>query len=532
MQSTVKLWAILLMILTITACTSGAEDPGMRVVLVADGRELTFQISESMTVEDFLQEAEVEVEVGVDRLNPPLFSQLNDGMRITVVRIDEETECIEEPIPYEQEIILNEGLAPDEQRVIQAGENGIQQTCYRIILADGTPQERQLAGPPTVLKAPVNELVTVGVDREIEPVAINGTLAYVSNGNAWVISGSSTSKRRLTNTSDLDSLVFSLSADGRYLLFTRESEDDAFVNELWFIETDVNSEPIQLTTTDVLYAEWVPFEEYTISYTTGEPQPSAPFWRSLNNLWTARIDPNSGRALNPRQIVPESSGGLDGWWGTIYRWSPDGSRIAYVQADEIGIIDPESDERIPLMQYALYRTVQPWSWRSGVSWSWDGTLITAAVHGPPVGREAPESSPRFDVAIAHIDDLFDATINENTGMWSGPKFSPKLNTPDSEFEQGYLAYLRAREPFNSVNGQYDLIVSDLDGSNARRIFPPDGQTGITSSDRGLSPQDFVWSPDGRQIGVIYQGNLYVVDVESRVATQLTFDGGAQHPVWT
>jgi hypothetical protein len=41
-----------------------------------------------------------------------------------------------------------------------------------------------------------------------------------------------------------------------------------------------------------------------------------------------------------------------------------------------------------------------------------------------------------------------------------------------------------------------------------------------------------WSPDARQIALIYQGNLWVVDAESQVAHQLTLDGGASHPVWT
>ena len=50
---------------------------------------------------------------------------------------------------------------------------------------------------------------------------ITGTLAYLSNQDAWVIRGSSFQVRRLTNLGDLDGRVFALSPDGAYLLFTR-----------------------------------------------------------------------------------------------------------------------------------------------------------------------------------------------------------------------------------------------------------------------------------------------------------------------
>ncbi|MBC7811870.1 MAG: DPP IV N-terminal domain-containing protein, partial [Burkholderiales bacterium] len=41
-----------------------------------------------------------------------------------------------------------------------------------------------------------------------------------------------------------------------------------------------------------------------------------------------------------------------------------------------------------------------------------------------------------------------------------------------------------------------------------------------------------WSPDGQQIAFIYQGNLWIIDIGSEVAHQLTLDGGASRPVWT
>jgi Tol biopolymer transport system component len=135
------------------------------------------------------------------------------------------------------------------------------------------------------------------------------------------------------------------------------------------------------------------------------------------------------------------------------------------------------------------------------------------------------------VVIADITGRFNAEVVNGAGMWTAPRFSPKRSTPDSQFEYGYLAYLRSRDPYNSMNGEYDLVVADRDGSNARVIFPPSNQPGITTQITGLTTEDFTWSPDGRQIAVIYQGNLWMVDVETNVTHQLTFDGQSKFPVW-
>lgn len=514
------------------ACRPAPPPQTFLVSLIADGRERTFQLTDSMTVEEFLRQEDVAVEVGEeDRLTPPRFTQLSDGMRITIVRVKTEEECEEETIPFEQERVLNEGLKPGEEKLVQVGENGIQRVCYRITYNDGVAGERSRVGQPTILKAPVNEIVVVGLETNPEPVPVNGTLVYINNNNAWVIQGSSTNKRPLTTASNLDGLVLSLSPDSRYLIYTADPiDEEAFINELWLIETSA-IEPVKLVPTDVLYAEWLPGQPDTISYSTGEVQPIFPFWDALNNVLLMRIDPATGQSLNIHELVPESLGGLSGWWGTVYRWSPDGKTLAYVRADSAGIIG-EDGTIIPLVEYAPFKLIENRSWRATLSWSWDGQLIATTAHGLPLGSEPPESSPVFDAVVTDKAGTFEAKVVSSAGMWTAPQFSPKRLRPDSQYEYGYIAYLRARDPHNSVNGEYDLVVADRDGSNARVIFPPEGQPGgIVSQLSGLTARDFTWSPDGRQIAVIFQGNVWIVDVESGVAHQLTFDGQSKYPVW-
>jgi len=522
------------LMLFIAACNTEPEQSLIIVSLVADGRVRTFQMADTFTVDEFLSQSDVDVEVNdVDRITPPRFTQLTDGMRITIVRVTETQECVQEEIPFEQEIVLNEGLQADEQRLAQVGQSGIQEICFRVLFDDGLERERIRVGQPTVIQEPMNEILIVGLETELEPIPINGTLAYVNNGNAWVMNGNSTTKRPLTTTSDLDDHVMSLSANGRYLLYTKAPADtDNFVNELWLIETSGTREPVQLTPSDVLYAEWLPANNDTISYSTSEVQDLFPFWRALNNVWNMRIDPNTGDALNVQEIVPESGGGLSGWWGTVYKWSPDGNVLAWVRADGAGVVD-SNGELVTLVDYAPFRTSQPWSWRSGVSWSWDSDLFTTTVHGDPIGSEPADTSPAFDVQIVSVTGGYNAQLIEASGMWALPQFSPPTEgLSQGEFQQGYIAYLRSREPYNSINGEYDLWVADRDGSNARIVFPDEDQNGITSELLGLTSKDYVWSADGRQIALIYQGNLWVVDVETLVSHQLTFDGQSSSPVWS
>ena len=137
----------------------------------------------------------------------------------------------------------------------------------------------------------------------------------------------------------------------------------------------------------------------------------------------------------------------------------------------------------------------------------------------------------FDIVATDLTNQFEAAIVSSAGMWTSPQFSPSgMNRAANMIWRAGLS--QARDAYNSINGEYDLYVADRDGSNAEKIFPPNGQPGIVSQSAiRLTTQDFTWSPDGRQIALIYQGNLWVIDVMTKVAHQLTFDGQSKFPVW-
>ncbi|MAS34255.1 MAG: hypothetical protein CL610_09615 [Anaerolineaceae bacterium] len=531
MQKKVIFPFLLVSIMTLFACTPAEEQPQYLVSLVADGREMTFEYTTPFTVAEFLRDAEIEVGE-LDRVDPPPFTQIRDGMRVTVVRVVEQTECQEQEIAYQTRRVLNEGLDPGEELLGQAGLNGVEEICYRVLIEDGT-RRNPVETSRVVLTEAQDEVIYVGPTGQLDPVPIVGTLAYINNRNAWVMSGSSSSKRPVTTSSDLDGRVFSLSPEGRQLIFTRDtrnSDRENFLNQLWMIaNTSSDGEPVQLVPEDVLWATWVPGRDNFISYTTGEARESAPGWQAFNDLWLMRVDPQNGSALSITEVLEPSSGGLYGWWGTNYEWSPNGQLLSWARADSIGLVDLESGEMQPLLQFPLFNTRSDWSWRASLSWSPDNALLLTSVHVPSPNPQIPaEFSPIFHVAVTDAGGSFQANIFENTGIWALPSFSPVSGSADSEFVSGRMAYLQARDITNSINQQaeYDLIVADRDGSNARKVFPQNGQPGLTAQ------QTLAWSPDARQIAFIYQGNLWIVDVETLVANQLTLDAGASNPDWT
>ncbi|MCP4544606.1 MAG: DUF348 domain-containing protein, partial [Chloroflexi bacterium] len=105
------------------------------VTLILDGRERHLQTSVE-TVGELL--AEVSVELGdLDQVQPAAYTAITDGLTITIVRVRHETDTVEQTIPFEEQIVYDATLSPDESRILEAGQNGLEQLIYRIVYHDG-----------------------------------------------------------------------------------------------------------------------------------------------------------------------------------------------------------------------------------------------------------------------------------------------------------------------------------------------------------------------------------------------------------
>ncbi len=493
----------------------------IRVSITADGETRQIDLPAGSTVAEALQAAGIEYG-GLDRSEPPFYAVLSDGDHIRLIRVREAFETQNEVIPFERRVVRNESLPEGESRLIQMGVNGLQELTYRIVYEDGEEVSNTIV-KTTVLQTPVPEIVMVGVRASFAPLSISGRLAYLAGGNAWIMEESTSNRRPLVTTGDLDGRVFALSPNGDWLLYTRKSDapPEEEINTLWVVSTiDKTPRPIRLKVSNVVhFAGWVPGRANTVAYSTVEPRANAPGWQANNDLYMVTFG-GSGWVGTHREVIEANSGGVYGWWGTIFVWSPDG-HLAYARPDEIGLVDVDKGYFKPFMAITPLQTHSDWAWIPGLTWGADSRTLYVVTHAPPTGLINPEESPFFDLSAISLVNGTLVTLVPQTGMFAYPSASP-LRTSGNE-KAYHIAYLQAIFPAQSETSHYRLAVMDRDGSNRRVLFPPEDAP-------GMEPQTPVWAPEplpeqeGDFVAVIYQGNLWLVDTLSAQAYQVTGDG--------
>jgi hypothetical protein len=522
-QQRIAFVVVLLGVLLIVACQARGGD----VTIVVDGKEHNVTVREA-TVGEILQEAGVVVGK-LDSVSPDTWQLARPGDTIVVKRGREEFIEVDENLPFARETMPNEALPAGEQRLAQKGEPGRVRITYRVFYADGVETERTEVRRQ-VIEEPVTEIIVVGAQGSFASVPIAGVVAYVSNGNAWIMRETSGSRRPLTSWGDLDGRVFDLSPDGRYLVFTRASdaESGTSFNSLWLITTTVIGEtPVPLDLENLLYGEWSP-DGQRIAYSTAEFTGGRPGWKANNDLWLASFSmqggalkiqsASSGLALTA--LLSPSDEGAFSWWGINFSWAPDGRYIAYARPAQVGMIDVTLRLPIRLIEFPEYNTYSDWVWNPELSWSPDGRFIVCTVHKPGGSGVADEDSSVFDIEVVAVDRSVHARLVRNAGMWAAPSWSPGV-----EGSESLIAYGLAQQPHESDRSRYDLLVMDRDGSNPQRIYPPPGELGL------VAPPQIAWSPAGNQMMLIRGGNLLLLDVGSGLSRQLTGDGGVSLLRW-
>ncbi len=505
----------LLLGMMLNAC--GQPQP-VYVTLTADGQEQWLQVTNpELTVRALLDAAGLELGP-MDRVEPDLYVVVSEGMTVIVTRVTESFVTEQQILPFGHETVKSEGVPQGERRLLQPGSNGELEITYLVTLEDGVEVSREEVNRQ-VLAQPVDETVLVGVQAELSSIPISGTIVYLSGGNAWIMRQSTELRRNITGSSDLDGRVFSLSEDGRRLAFTRSNpgDDSAPINSLWMARTSlVGEEPEYLGVTNVVWAGWSP-DGRRLAYSTAERTGGVPGWRAENDLWVMTLaDEGAGEESAIEQVLAPTSEIPYAWWGRSYAWSPNGQYLAYSQADQVGVVSVADGVLIPLLSFPAYRTQSHWAWVPGISWSRDSSLLAFASHEEDLDGLESEDSPIFGLWLASTDGELRMRLAEEVGMWSQPSWSLA--------DDGLLAYGQAQSPRNSQDSRYELFVMDRDGSNKRRVFPPEGFMGL------IAP-DVAWAPHGGAVLFENEGNLYVVDLATGDLSQLSSDGQSSHPRW-
>jgi resuscitation-promoting factor RpfB len=493
------------------------------VSLTADGtiREITTQAT---SVRELLEEVDLTLN-SADLIDPPPFTPLTDGLSISLIRVTESIELIEQSIPYQRKTVRNESMsAEDPPVIIQAGHPGRQEITVRIVYHDGLEYSRQETRV-TVIEAAQDEIVMIGVGATPGNVEFAGLLAYISGGNSVILRGSSIFPEQINTGSNLDHRVFSLSPTGSYLLYTRTTTDTQRFNSLWVISTNPGAEPQPLGVDNVLWAGWNParLSRPQIAYTTGIATNLLPGWEANNDLWLGLLPASEGGPFNPEQLI-EAYPATYGWWGGNYAWSPTGRYLAYSYADEVGIIDTEAEDeaglRFLLHTFTEYNTRAEWVWVPSLSWSPDGRYLAFNRHA----GDDPNAAD-FDNWVVSIETGIARPFAEQSGIWSHPQWSPPMESGASASQ---IAFLRATNPLDSLRSSYTLWLMDRDGSNAHQLYPPAGE-----NSRFPREQQFMaWSATGRDIAFVYNDALYLLNLDSGEVRRITQDDNSiSNPTW-
>ncbi len=277
-----------------------------RVVVLVDGERRVIE-TQAPTVGELLREQKI-ILGDQDRVEPPDYTPIERTATIQIVRVAIKTETTRAPIEFQRLYTREENLPDGQVRVSRLGANGEAEIDYQITLEDGREVSRREIAR-RVLREPVNELLLIGTQGTVAPVSITGTLAYIGEGNAWLVRGSTADRRPLTTQGDLDGRVFDLSPDGKYLLFSRQADDgtqatdnvgssssavsrplSGSLNTLWVVDTvPFNAEPRRVPIENALYAQWAPDGSALIAYTRGEKTQGAPGWKAYNDLNIASV---------------------------------------------------------------------------------------------------------------------------------------------------------------------------------------------------------------------------------------------------
>jgi len=498
------------------------------VSILTEGKTRQVSLPAGSTVAEAIKKAGL-TPGNLDRIEPPYYTVLSEGDNIKLIRINEVYKTEERIIPYKHQVIRNESLAEGETRLIQPGINGIQEITYRQTIEDDEETNNSIV-KTVIIKTPVPEIMMVGVQAAFAPIPIQGRLIYLAGGNAWIMEGSTTNRRPLITSGDLDGYIFTESPQGDWLLFTRKSNQspDLERNTLWVVSTSGTSpQIIDLKVSNVVhYAGWWPGGGTKVVYSTVESRPTPPGWQANNDLYQVTF--GSGWVSKPTRIVESNSGGVYGWWGMTFAWSENGQYLAYSRPDEIGLVDVNTGTLVPLMEITPLQTHSDWAWFPAIAWGSDDRTLCSVTHAPSTGLVSPEESPHFDLNCISLVNNSSVRIAQETGMFAYVSPSPlQIIGREKNYQ---IAYLQAVFPAQSETSRYRLVIMDRDGSNKKVIFPPEDA-------EGLEPRVPVWSPQSsagqseNMLAIIYQGNLWLIVPASGQTQQITGDGLIKRIDW-
>lgn len=225
--------------------------------------------------------------------------------------------------------------------------------------------------------------------------------------------------------------------------------------------------------------------------------------------------------------------------GVEPRWSPDGTRLAYVCGEygpDICVIDADGSDYVQLTSHP--------SWDINPSWAPDGSAIAYQTNRGGLS----------DIYVLGLGNLTEQDLTRGISQNVRPSWSPggeailfqsdRDGSMDifvislSDFQTVNLTGNKALDvdPQWSPDGEFIAFRSDREGEWAIYVMKRDGSN-LMNLTAGWGPIfNYTWSPDSRSIAFAseHKGNsdIYKVDVRSGSVTQLTHHPAADiAPLW-
>ena len=507
-----------------------APPVNLSIQIEVDGQVLSHQVPSGSSIQAVLDEAGIKLK-GSDRVEPSASTILTEEIVIRVFRVEEIIETEQDVIPFQVIRQPTEDLPTGQEKLLQAGKNGLKEIIYVRVFENG--EEISFSEVSTLeLEKAIDEIILIGVQSSVAPITLPSPLVYISNGNAWIMDQSTANRLLIVPTGDLDGRIFSLSEDGNWLLFTRTEEDDEVINSLWAVGIESAGDfLIELDSENIIhYAGWVSEDDHKFAYSSVEPRLSAPGWQANNDL-TIKIFSENGWTSTVNTLQETNYGGVYGWWGTDFELAPGGDFLAFASPDQVGIIPVEEPEKQVLLEITPYKTQGDWAWMPGISIGPLGNIVYSVDHAAQEGSLVAEESPVFDLVAIPLTGGGVRQIVQNVGMFSYPLPSPVQAKPSGEASY-QVAYLQAVFPDQSATSNYRVALMDRDGSNQHLIFPALDKSGLQPS-RGWG----AWSPEPLEsngaypLAVNYEGNIWIINTETGDSWQVTGDGRVQALDW-
>ena len=189
-----------------TGCSTISQPPvqeDIQIQIDVDGRIESLQIPAGSSVGETCNCGRNNPGGKRPRLNQRLSITLTEDTEIHVIRVEESIETEQVVIPFEVIRQPTENLPAGQEKLLQAGKNGLKEIVSVRVFENG--EETSFSEVSSLdLEETVNEIILVGVQSSIAPISLPSPLVYLSNGNAWVMDQSTSNRYLLVATGDLD----------------------------------------------------------------------------------------------------------------------------------------------------------------------------------------------------------------------------------------------------------------------------------------------------------------------------------------